>query len=263
MIGLISVGQINVRPGQLVPPFLESLIGAARRGEQLLPYLRSIVASLGFDHFTYGIGSHSQIDRAREVYAFTTLPNEWVRRYEQMRYVEYDPRLFRTCKSAVPFIWDQSNVRGCGARQDAFYDDARAHGIASGVSFMLHGPWDCHVGITLDSCIERNDEIRLKAIARNLPEIHMFGHYFHEIFMLPAVEFLNEPRKLPAALSRREQECLTLAARGLTTKAISYRLAISSRTVQFHFDRIRGKLGVANRHEAIALGVQTGLVRAR
>lgn len=263
MIELISIGKINLRSGQFVPPFLESLIAAAKRGEQLLPYVRSIAANLGFDHYTYGIGSHAQFDRTGHVYTFTTLPEEWVRRYEEKCYVEYDPRLFLTCKSAVPFIWDQSSVRGYGARYDAFYDDALKHGIASGISFMFHGPWDSHVAITLDSHVERNDEIRLKAITRNLPEIHMFGHYFHEIFMLPAVKFLNEPRKPPATLSKRERECLTLAARGLTTKAISNRLEISSRTVQFHFDKIRGKLGVANRHEAIALGVQTGLVRTK
>ena len=40
-------------------------------------------------------------------------------------------------------------------------------------------------------------------------------------------------------------------------------LDISSRTVQFNFDPIRAKLGAANGHEAIALGVQIGLVRAK
>ena len=44
----------------------------------------------------------------------------------------------------------------------------------------------------------------------------------------------------------------------MTTDDISLKLDISSRTVQFHFDSIRSKLGAANRQEAIALGVQTG-----
>ncbi|HTR57059.1 MAG TPA: helix-turn-helix transcriptional regulator, partial [Casimicrobiaceae bacterium] len=102
-----------------------------------------------------------------------------------------------------------------------------------------------------------------KSITRNLPDIVMFGHYFHEIFMLPALEFGKQPSTPLRPLSKRERECLGLAAKGMTTKDISMKLDISSRTVQFHFDQIRGKLGVANRHEAIALGVQTGLVRAK
>ena len=49
----------------------------------------------------------------------------------------------------------------------------------------------------------------------------------------------------------------------MTTKDISITLAITSRTAQFHFERIFSKLGAANRQDAIARGVQTGLVRMR
>jgi len=263
MMELIAIGKPTLPPNQFVPPFLASLVSAAECGADILPCLKSIVANLGFDHFSYGATTTAHPDRNGPNYTYTTMPDAWMRLYDRMGYIEVDPRLFLTCKSSVPVIWDQSNVRGLGPKIDAWLDDALEHGIGSGVSFMLHGPFSSHAAISLESHIERNDEIRLKAITRNLPDIHMFGHYFHEVFMLPALKRRSKSTSPGSPLSRRECECLALAAKGMTTKDISIKLHITSRTVQFHFGRIFSKLGAANRQEAIARGVQSGLVRAR
>jgi DNA-binding CsgD family transcriptional regulator len=108
-----------------------------------------------------------------------------------------------------------------------------------------------------------NDEMRLQAITRNLPDILMFGHYFHEVFMRSALAEAMPQPSVPTPLSKREHQCLTLAANGMTTDDIAAKLEIAARTVQFHFDTIRSKLGAANRQEAIALAVQNGTIRAR
>jgi len=60
-------------------------------------------------------------------------------------------------------------------------------------------------------------------------------------------------------LVRPEREA-ALAARGLTTEDIGYKLGICTRTVQFHFDSIRSKLAVANRQEAVARAIQDGQI---
>lgn len=260
MIEFLAIDKINLRPGQYVPPFLELLVAAARRGEPLAPRVESIVASFGFDMFEYGVSSTPNPDRNGVAYVYTTKNGDWVRHYDRMGYIEIDPRMALTCKSAVPLAWDQSTARGMGVQVDAFLDDALRHGIGSGLCFMWHGPSDSHIAVTLNSSIRVNDEIRLKSITRNLSDIVMFGHYFHEIFMLPALKLGKQRATAMQPLSRRERECLALAARGLTTKGISCKLEISSRTVQFHFERIREKLGAANRHEAIARAVQTGVI---
>lgn len=52
-------------------------------------------------------------------------------------------------------------------------------------------------------------------------------------------------------LSRRESEILALAAQGLTDKAIAARLGISYGTVNTHWSRIRPKLSVGSRSEAV------------
>jgi DNA-binding response OmpR family regulator len=53
------------------------------------------------------------------------------------------------------------------------------------------------------------------------------------------------------ALNEREVEVLTWAARGKTSAEIAKILALTKRTVDFHIDNARGKLGAATRTEAV------------
>jgi DNA-binding NarL/FixJ family response regulator len=66
------------------------------------------------------------------------------------------------------------------------------------------------------------------------------------------------PERRP--LTPREHEILTLLARGLTQCEIAERLAISSKTVATHIERILGKLGVRSRAQAVALAYRETLV---
>jgi len=61
-------------------------------------------------------------------------------------------------------------------------------------------------------------------------------------------------------LTPRETDVLELVAEGLPNKAIASRLGISDQTVKFHVAAIIGKLGAANRTEAVRLAVRRGLI---
>jgi DNA-binding NarL/FixJ family response regulator len=64
----------------------------------------------------------------------------------------------------------------------------------------------------------------------------------------------------PIALTPREMEVLSLAARGLTSPEIAAELVVSPSTVKTHFANSREKLGVPNRTAAVALGIKLGLI---
>ena len=67
----------------------------------------------------------------------------------------------------------------------------------------------------------------------------------------PALETGPEP----VALTKREREVATLAARGLTSREIAETIVVSTRTVENHLQRAYEKLGVSSRSElAAALG---------
>lgn len=61
-------------------------------------------------------------------------------------------------------------------------------------------------------------------------------------------------------LTAREVEVLELLAEGLPNKSIAIRLGISDQTVKFHVASICGKLGAANRTQAVRLAVRRGLI---
>jgi DNA-binding NarL/FixJ family response regulator len=62
------------------------------------------------------------------------------------------------------------------------------------------------------------------------------------------------------SLTPRETQVLELLAEGLPNRAIAERLGISDQTVKFHVASISGKLGAANRTDAVRRAVRRGLI---
>jgi DNA-binding NarL/FixJ family response regulator len=62
-------------------------------------------------------------------------------------------------------------------------------------------------------------------------------------------------------LSNREIETLTWAARGKTSAEIAQILGRTKRTIDFHLDNARAKLGVANRTQAVMKAVRDRLIK--
>jgi LuxR family maltose regulon positive regulatory protein len=62
------------------------------------------------------------------------------------------------------------------------------------------------------------------------------------------------------ALSEREVEVLRLVAAGLANREIGERLFISEKTVKTHLSNILGKLGAANRTQAVEQAHRLGLL---
>jgi DNA-binding CsgD family transcriptional regulator len=260
MLQSLHLGRTKIAPQGFIPPLLDPLVRAAESGRDLVPVIQSITRSFGFDTFMYGMSTSMRPDHESRMFVFTTAPAEWVMRYDQMAYIEVDPRILLLWDSTLPLIWDQGTVRGAGPRTDAFLDDALRHGIASGVCMPLGDEVGTRVIVALNSVIPEIDEPRRLAIVRNLGDIVLFAHYFHELFMKSIVRRGTQLHSTRRPLSERERECLILAARGLTTEDIGFKLGIGARTVQFHFDSIRSKLAAGNRQEAVARAIKEGII---
>ncbi len=61
-------------------------------------------------------------------------------------------------------------------------------------------------------------------------------------------------------LTAREHEVLRLVANGKTNPEIGVTLAVSTRTAKAHVERIIGRLGVANRAQAVARAISLGML---
>jgi len=248
------------RPSYL-PPLLQELIESAESGEDPLPAILGAVRKLGFDSFMYVIASyHVRPSNDERIFAFTTLPREWLIRYDQRAYVECDPRVLHSFQSALPLVWDQQSERGKSAKTDAFLVDALAHGVGSGVAFPVYAGIPARTLAALSFSAPIIDAARRAHIAAHLGNIALFGHCFHELFVKGVIENGLAAQFEGAPLSARERQCLQMAAHGMTGNEIGFKLGISERTVTFHFANIISKLGVLNRNEAIAKSIAQGFV---
>jgi LuxR family quorum-sensing transcriptional regulator LasR len=88
-----------------------------------------------------------------------------------------------------------------------------------------------------------------------------FGYVFHWMYMRRVIADDSRPRQSGLPLSHRERDCIKYAAHGMTSADIGHKLGITERTVNFHFSNAITKLGVLNRHEAIASAVAQRLIR--
>jgi DNA-binding CsgD family transcriptional regulator len=260
MIKNVKIGKVVLDLSAYAPGFLQPLLRAVEVQEPLEPVLTTIVEKLGFETFMFGMSASPELSHESQNYVYTTLPIEWVTRYDQMDYVEIDPRLLKTRDSSLPFVWDQQSERGHHAKTDAFLDDAAAHGMSSGLAIEFKDTHFVRGLMALGSANPVIDDERRAAISQNLGDILVLGTYFHEIFRKGVVEQDVAPLGRGGPLSRRQRECLSLAAHGLTTEDIASTLGISARTAQYHFDSIRTKMGAATRQEAVAMGIAQGMI---
>lgn len=112
-----------------------------------------------------------------------------------------------------------------------------------------------------------NGSLRVIGEFPTLAAAQASGLHADGIFMAPdePAEFIapdepGEDEALPEPLTRREIQVLELLAEGLPNKAIAERLEISDQTVKFHVASISGKLGAANRTDAVRRAVRRGLI---
>ena len=62
-------------------------------------------------------------------------------------------------------------------------------------------------------------------------------------------------------LTNREEEVLSLVARGYAAKQVAKQLGISHKTVELHKSRIFTKLGVSNQAAAVSMAISTGMTK--
>lgn len=260
MLGKFRPGRPSLAKVESVDALLQPMLRAAQAGEPLEPPLLEIARSFGFESFVYGISTGSRPDRDSRIYAWTSLPAAWLEAYDENGYIEVDPRVSGGLQRASPFQWDAASIPG-PLRVRQFLDHAAEFGIRSGIVVAFNGLDNSRVGFGLNSPISPVPPERSEEIDRNLGTLMLLGTRLHDLFMAQVVLRGVAPALQGKPLSRRERQCLEMAARGLTSADIGFKLGITERGANYHFGSILSKLAALNRNEAIARAVALGLIR--
>jgi len=239
---------------------MEEIRSAALAGKPLKPLMVAIMQALGFEHFVYATTTISRPTRDSRSFVWTTMPWEWMAKYDQNAYVEIDPRITLTLGRSAPFVWDSAEFEHCKELR-AFFADAAAYGTRSGVSIAFSDPAFARVGVGFNSSISPVHASRRQEVNASLGDLMIFAARFHDMFVANHVEPNSLGPMQGVPLSPRERQCLVLAARGMASPDIGIKLDITARTVGFHFSNIVSKLGAINRMEAVAIAVSKGLIR--
>lgn len=225
----------------------------ARTQEELRVQMARFARDMGFEHFAYALTVQVPSLKAQQYY-INGFPDGWAEKYLGAGYFKVDPIVGHAEKSALPAIWTDEQFHH--GKSHEFWEDARAFGLAEGLSFAVHE----QPGVTGIFSLARDRVLDLQGqdLAALVGRAQMFASVLHH-----AVARIDLPKLLPeksTPLTDREKECLKWTADGKTAWEIGRILSIAERTVVFHLNNVVQKLNAANKTQAIVRAVALRLV---
>ena len=215
--------------------------------------LRQTLEQYGFPCFAYL--SFAPRGDEDDALAITTYPSAWVEQYRANRYDMIDPVIARSVATTLPFAWSTDQFDALNNRQKWFLEEASEFEIRHGVTIPIHDRQGKVATLTLAACEARS---AFEAqISKYRHELHLIAIYLYarlrDVTPTPA-------SPLRPCLTQRERICLQWAARGKSALDTAEIINVSRRTVVFHTQNAKRKLGVATVQQAVAKGLAYDII---
>lgn len=184
---------------------------------------------------------------AGEPVLISNYPPGWTSRYQTHRYHQNDPVILRAQTDGRPFRWGSGFGPSRGTKlQQRILDEAAEFEICSGLTIPVVDRRGGGAAVTF-AAGECNPTF-FRAIGRYEQALQLIATCFH----IHVRRSLAGERTVDGVvLTPREYECLQWAARGKSAWDIGCILGIQRRTVAFHLDNARKKLGVRTITQAV------------
>jgi DNA-binding CsgD family transcriptional regulator len=179
-----------------------------------------------------------------------------VEQYCANRYDRIDPVIARSITTTIPFSWSADRFETkLTKKQRWLLEQASEFGIRHGVTIPIHDRQGKVATLTLAAC-----ESRSAFDAR----IEQYRHHLHLIAIYLHAQLRNvtpaSTSPLRPYLTQRERSCLQWAARGKSALDTAEIIRVSRRTVVFHTENAKRKLGVATMQQAVAKGLMYDII---
>lgn len=229
---------------EIVQSFIERC-EATQRIEDLSPAFQQALETLGFRYFAC-CAHVDPLKPPRRAVVLHNYPRQWVRYYSELELYDIDPVFLHASRVSLPFFWDAPAFRaGLTPPQLQILVEAARHGIEHGYTVPIHSPYA--LGVYRASCSVVPGTASIDA--HSYAAVQLMSGYLYD-----AANRDVNAREAEAAqpeLSRRERQCLELAAQGKSDWVVGKILGISERTVHNHIESAKRRLGVATRVQAI------------
>lgn len=185
----------------------------------------------------------------------TTYDRQWVDCYLERDYRQADLVPRKAAATIVPFRWREELDRLDGDdRSHEVFAEAAAFRIHDGLTIPIHQGTP---GFAMMNLVADDPALLGASALAQRHAVMMISMIYHDAV-------LRDPgiggEQLPPRLSPREREVLNWAALGKTSWEISQILKVAERTVVFHVENAKTKLGVASRSHAVAKALALGLI---
>jgi DNA-binding CsgD family transcriptional regulator len=172
-------------------------------------------------------------------------PKEWERTFSELDFQDVDPVFQHARRTVLPFFWDADGLRTeLSPLQAEIFAEAARLGIEHGYTVPIHLPRQPRE--LSASCSVVPDSSAIQPVSYHALQLMAFHMY----------EFASRTMEqgdvaAPPELSRRERQCLELAAQGKSDWVAGRILGISERTVHNHIESAKRRLNVTTRVQAI------------
>lgn len=206
----------------------------------------------------YGVTRFAYLSTAQPLsplHVETNYPAEWVDRYRDHGYLAIDPVALEARRTPLPFQWRAAlALPAYGATAQRVFDEAATFGIHDGYTIAIHAS----AGLSMISMAVDDPSLFTPAAARRRQILHLLALHFH----MACERALSEPpHEPPPRLTPREREVLLWTAKGKTGWEIAQILKLTERTVTYHVENAKTKLGASSRSQAVVVAMSLGLIQ--
>ncbi len=215
-----------------------------------------VLSAFGFDRYATARvdgavrGRHPAMLSARDLEA-------WDRHWIDQGYDAVDPVGHFALSGGASFTWSQARIWAKSVQatppkvEDRMWGEARELGMGDGMISRALGPG----GETLITRMTTPDRFIRPA---DRPLLDAVAIVFSTVRL--RLQEREGDRELDGLLTQREQQCLGWASQGLIDAEIGEQLCISTKTVAFHMENAKRKLGAKTRLAAYRRARELGLL---
>ena len=213
----------------------------------------------GIHAFSFTYYSRYKARSARLRYDFATeIFQLWHMHYLEECYADVDSTLAMTAQTTLPVYWDLSEqlAHAKTPREQRMRQDSWDFGARRGVSIPVHGPSGDFANFLL---VEMKDECGLANWQHDQYEWMVVSKLYYAAIQSHLL--LQETEVNHYQLTEREHECLVLVSQSISVSEIAKKLQITERTVNYHIQKLNRKMGVRNKHQAVAKALAEKLIQ--
>jgi LuxR family transcriptional activator of conjugal transfer of Ti plasmids len=260
-MGTIGTGVRGVTiggAGGYAMPAVLNRIAISATAADLRKCIVAVARSIGlaggrYIHIGHGLIDHERSKGERPARFLSTWDQEGAP--EMAAWLSGDPVATQVRSAFAPFAWSTRPSAGVNEVQAAWLADARARGIRAGIAVPVQ---DYSAGPAYLSIAGDDEAAAREMVEQRAPDLAYIGVQIHARAKL--ILSLSDRAHVQTSLTRREIDCLRLAALGRTVAETGQALGITGRTVEFHLKNAAQKLGAPSKVRAVALAVSRGLI---